>query len=142
MNMKIKNIGIKAIEARRFIKDFSHPVNVRIDHNSNITLFSVIQKNEAQIEFEYVASYGGIGVIRFEGELLYEGEDAEEIADRWSSKKNMPDEIASQIHTAIMHYCVPEAVAIARELRLPPPIPLPQIRFDSKTKRASGPEVA
>lgn len=142
MNMKIKNIVIKAIEARRFIKDFSQPINVRIDHNSNITLFSVIQKNEAQIEFEYVASYGGIGVIKFEGELLYESDDVEEIADRWRSKKNMPDEVASQIHTAIMHYCVPEAVAIAREIRLPPPIPLPQIRFDSKSKRASGPEVA
>ncbi|MEM1514209.1 MAG: hypothetical protein QXW78_02445 [Candidatus Thermoplasmatota archaeon] len=140
--MKIKNIVIKAIEARRFIKDFSQPINVRIDHNSNITLFSVIQKNEAQIEFEYVASYGGIGVIKFEGELLYESDDVEEIADRWRSKKNMPDEVASQIHTAIMHYCVPEAVAIAREIRLPPPIPLPQIRFDSKSKRASGPEVA
>ena len=140
--MKIKNIGIKAIEARRFIKDFSQPVNVRIDHNSNITLFSVIQKDVAQIEFEYVASYGGIGIIRFEGELIYEGEDVEEIAERWRNKKNMPDEVASQVHTAIMHYCVPEAVAIARELRLPPPIPLPQIRFDSKTKRASGPEVA
>ena len=144
MHMKIKNMGVKSIEARRFIKDFSRPMNIRIDHNSNITLFSVIQKGEAHVEFEYVASYGPVGMIKFEGEFLYEGEDAEKIAQRWQEKKNMPDEVASQIHTAIMHYCVPQAVTIARELKLPPPIPLPQIRFDKggKKKKTFGPEIA
>ena len=42
MLMKIKNMGIKSIEARRFIKDFSRPMNIRIDHNSSITLFSIL----------------------------------------------------------------------------------------------------
>jgi len=141
--MKIKNMGIKSIEARRFIKDFSRPMNIRIDHNSSITLFSAVSKEEAHVEFEYVASYGPIGMIKFEGEFIYEGKNAEDIAKRWQDKKNMPNEVASQIHTAIMHFCVPQAVMIARELKLPPPIPLPQIRFDKKEKMGKfGPEVA
>ena len=141
MLMKIKNMEIKSIEARRFVKDFSRPINIRIDHNSSITLFSAISKNEAQVEFEYVASYGPVGVIKFEGEFVYEGKDAEDIAKRWQSKKNIPNEVASQIHTAIMHFCVPQAVMIAKELKLPPPIPLPQIRFEKPEKGKAGPEV-
>lgn len=139
--MKIKNMELKSIEARRYVKDFSRPMNIRIDHNSSITLFSVIKKDKAQVEFEYITSYGGIGIIKFEGGFIYEGEDAEKIAKRWQSKKNMPDEVASQIHTAIMHYCVPEAVSIAKELKLPPPIPLPQIKFEKQKGKKFGPEV-
>ncbi|RLF48073.1 MAG: hypothetical protein DRN29_00820 [Thermoplasmata archaeon] len=145
MVMKIKNLGIKTIEARRFIKDFSRPMNIRIDHNSSVTSFSYKGDNEAHVEFEYVASYGAVGVIKFEGEFIFESDKAKEVAERWQSKKNMPNEVASQIHTAIMHYCVPEAVIIARELKLPPPIPLPQIKFDKggiKGSNKFGPEVA
>lgn len=143
--MKIKNMDIESIEARRFIKDFSRPMNIRIDHNSSVTLFSYIGNEEAQVEFEYVASYGTAGIIKIGGKLIYEGENAKEIAERWQSKKNMPNEVASQIHTAIMHYCLPEAVMLARDLKLPPPIPLPQIKFDKgggKTTKRFGPEVA
>lgn len=140
--MKIKNMEIRSIEARRFIKDFSRPMNIRIDHNSSITLFSVIKKGEAQVEFEYTASYGPVGIIKFEGDFIYEGKNAEEIAERWQSRRDMPNEVASQIHTAIMHFCVPQAVIIAKELKLPPPIPLPQIRIDKKGIKKFGPEVA
>ena len=141
MNMKIRNMEIRGVEARRYIKDLSRPMNIRIDHNSNITLFSVIKKGEADVEFEYTASFGPVGIIKFEGSFIYEGKDAEEIANNWGEKKNMPNEIASQIHTAILHFCVPEAVFIARELKLPPPIPLPQVKFEKKSKDKFGPEV-
>ena len=55
----------------------------------------------------------------------------------------MPNEIASHLHTAIMHACVPQAVGIAKDLTLPPPIPLPQVKLGQKPSKAeSGPEVA
>jgi hypothetical protein len=44
-----------------------------------------------------------------------------------------------------MHACVPEAVGIAKDLALPPPIPLPQVKLGgSQTTKISqdGPEVA
>ena len=81
MNMKIKNMEIRAIEARRYIKDLSRPMNIRIDHNSSVTLFSVVEKNVANVEFEYTASFGPVGIIKFEGGFIYEGNDAEEIAE-------------------------------------------------------------
>ncbi len=56
----------------------------------------------------------------------------------------MPPAIANEIHTVIMTNCIPEAVILARELRLPPPIPIPQVNVaqPGKASRARGPEVA
>jgi hypothetical protein len=110
-----------------------------------VKLFSITGSNEARVEFDYVASYGPVGVIKFEGGFVIEDEKAEELAQQWQEKKNMPNEVASQLHTSLMHFCLPEAVMVARDLKLPPPIPLPQVRFDkdgAKGKRQFGPEVA
>jgi hypothetical protein len=78
--------------------------------------------------------------------LIYVG-DAPALAQQWSSKSNMPDEIASEIHTAVMRACVPEATMISRDLHLPPPFPLPQINIQRKDKgkssaASSGMEIA
>ncbi|MEA2054501.1 MAG: hypothetical protein U9O96_05225 [Candidatus Thermoplasmatota archaeon] len=143
--MNIKNMNLSSIEARRYSKMQNRPMNIRIDHNSTVTLFTVVKKGEAQVEFEYTASYGPLGLIKFGGDFVYEGNDAEEVAKRWNEKKNMPDEVASRIHTAIMHFCLPEAVMVSRDLRLPPPIPMPQVRFDKQSKEKGtgySPEVA
>jgi hypothetical protein len=138
--MKITNIHLKSIEARRYSRAI--PPRVRIDHNSTVTLFSFNRENRADVEFEYTASYGSLGVIKLEGSLIYEGSDAKEIANRWGNKRQMPNEVASNIHTAIMHSCVPEAVGIAKDLNLPPPIPLPKVNFGKKKEGKIGPEFA
>ncbi len=142
--MNIKNINLSFIEARRYSRQ-NKPMNIRIDHNSSVTLFTVTGKGEAQVEFEYTASYGPLGLIKFGGDFVYEGKDAEDVAKRWQEKSNMSNEVASRIHTAIMHFCLPEAVMVSRDLRLPPPIPMPQVRFDKDSKGKGvgySPEVA
>lgn len=141
--MKIRNIQLKSIEARRYINRDEHPKQVRIDHNSTVSLITGIKENEALIDFQYTASYGPVGMIKLEGSLLYENNDAKKISEEWNKTRKMPNQAASQIHTAVMHTCVPEAVGIAKNLGLPPPIPLPQVRLgDSSKKAQSGPEVA
>jgi hypothetical protein len=142
--MTIKAIEINSIEAKRFIKRNEKMSNVRIDNNSSVTRITEINNREAEIEFRYTASYGGAGVITIEGSLIWEG-NAPELASTWASSNNMPPEQASAIHTAIMRVCVPEAVIVSRDLKLPPPLPLPKISItDPKQKRAqsSGMEVA
>jgi hypothetical protein len=141
--MKIRNIQLKTIEARRYTDLNERPKQVRIDHNSSITHMSRIKEKEAKIDFQYTASFGPIGIIKFEGILIYEGDDAKKISDEWNKTHKMPDQIASRIHTAIMHTSVPQAVGIAKDLGLPPPIPLPQVKLGSKPSIGqSGPEVA
>jgi hypothetical protein len=141
--MKIKNINLKTIEARRYTNIDERPKQIRIDHNSSFTHISYIKDNQTSVDFQYTASYGSVGVIKIEGQLIYENIDAKDISKEWNDKRKVPDEIASRLHTAIMHACVPEAVGIAKDLALPPPIPLPQVRLGNKpTKAQSGPEVA
>ncbi|MDD3493616.1 MAG: hypothetical protein PHZ19_09000 [Candidatus Thermoplasmatota archaeon] len=145
--MNIKNMQLSSVEARRYSRSQQPVRNVRIDHNSTVTLFTPTGKQEAQVEFEYTASYGPLGLVKLSGEFIYESSDAREVAERWSESKNMPNEVASRIHTAIMHFCLPEAVMISRDLRLPPPIPMPQVQFDQPQEGGKGtggwsPEVA
>jgi len=141
--MKIKNIEIKSIEARRYIERNERPKKVRIDHNSTFTRITELEGNLAKVDFQYSSSYGAVGVIKIEGSLLFEENDVKKIADNWNETRKMDDELASKMHTAVMHTCVPQAVGIAKDLGLPPPIPLPQVRLGKDPKKGStGPEVA
>jgi len=142
--MKIRNIQLKSIEARRYINRNERPKQVRIDHNSTVSQMIDEKENQTTIEFQYTASYGSVGMIKLEGSLLYENDDAKKISKEWKETRKMPNQIASHIHTAVMHACVPQAVGIAKDLGLPPPIPLPQVRIgqDTKKGRVAGPEVA
>jgi hypothetical protein len=141
--MKIKNIQLKSIEARRYINPEERPRQVRIDHNSTVTNFVYKKDNDANVDFQYTASYGPVGVIKIEGTLLLESDDVKKISKDWNDTRKMPNQIAGHIHTAVMHSCVPEAVTIAKDLGLPPPIPLPQVKLGATPKTAqSGPEVA
>jgi len=141
--MPVKFVELVSIDAKRFSKKEERIGQVRIDNNSTVTLVTEISDKEANVDFRYTATYGPIGTIKIEGKIVYEG-DASALAKQWGSKMNMPENVASEIHTAIMRMCMPEAVLIARDLNLPPPMPLPQVNI-SKQKKAGktfGPEVA
>ncbi|KYK23892.1 hypothetical protein AYK21_01910 [Thermoplasmatales archaeon SG8-52-2] len=141
--MRIKNIQLKTIEARRYIARNERPKQVRIDHNSTVTQFTIEKENQAIIDFQYTASYGPVGMIKLEGSLIYDSDDAKKVSKEWNETRKMPNQVAGHIHTAVMHACVPEAVSIAKDLGLPPPIPLPQVRLSGDQKKAqAGPEVA
>lgn len=140
--MKIRNIQLKSIEARRYSDIKSRPQRVRIDHNSTVNQISEVKKGEARVEFQYTSSFGPVGIVKIEGSLVYLDDEITKFVDDWQNSRKMPDEIASKIHTAVMHACVPEAVGIAKDLGLPPPIPLPQVKIGKNPKKGqAGPEV-
>lgn len=139
--MPVKHFELLAIEGKRFYKMGEKPTNVRIDHNSSVTLVMEQSKREAALDFRFTANYQGLGIISIEGRIVYEG-DAKEIVNQWKTHRKMPDKVATEIHQAIMSNCIPEAVVIARDIRLPPPVPLPPIRFGGKPKDSTGVEVA
>jgi hypothetical protein len=143
--MLIKALKLKSIEARRYVEPDEKPRQIRIDHNSQIS--QVVSKMEKQmtIDFQYTASYGPIGMIKLEGTILCEENDAKQLTKEWQETRKLPDQFASHVHTAVMHACVPEAVGIAKDLGLPPPIPLPQVQLSSDAKKgqsSGGMEVA
>ena len=140
--MSIKAFELSAIDGRRFSKTGEKIGNVRIDHNSTVTLITELNNKEANIDFRFTANYSGLGFIKIEGRIVLEC-DAPALARNWASTNQMPDEVANEIHRVIITNCIPEAVLVAKEIRLPPPVPLPQINVKAgKMKPSSGIEVA
>ncbi len=142
--MPIKYFEMSSIDARRFTKPGEKHRNVRVDHNSSVTQITERNDKEANVDYRFTANYVGIGVIKIEGSIIIEG-DASAIASQWSSENKMPDDVANEIHSVIMNNCLPEAVMIARDIRLPPPIPMPQVKVGQgpqKVQPSDGIEVA
>jgi hypothetical protein len=140
--MVVKSIELTTIEARRFSKRHERFGAIRIDTTSTVTTITELSPREANIEFRFTTSYGPIGTIKIEGRLLFEG-NAAEIASRWAKTMEMPENVANEVHNAIMHTCMPESVFLARDLHLPPPIPLPRVSVRKKREGSvAGPEVA
>jgi hypothetical protein len=130
-DMQVTAIHIRALEARRF-QDPIPNQQIRIDHNSTISLVVKEGTDRMRVEFGYTTSYGPLGVIKVEGNLTLSDPNAGAAADGWATSRNLPPEMAQAVHSAIMGMAVPEAVGLAKELRLPPPIPLPQIQFQGQ----------
>ncbi|MCK5548885.1 MAG: hypothetical protein KAI64_07700 [Thermoplasmata archaeon] len=140
--MPIKHFELSGIDVKRFIKRGEKVGQVRIDHNSTVTLITEVNDKEANIDFRFTATYSGLGFIKIEGRMIYEGEAAK-LAKEWSTSGKMPNEVANEVHTTIMSNCIPDAVILAKEVRLPPPLPIPKINIQAgKGKPSSGIEVA
>ena len=143
--MPVTRLELTGIDAKRYSKTNERHGNIRIDHNSTVTLVREMAPQEALIEFRYTATYGPIGIIRIEGNMVYQC-DAKAFEQQWRTTNQMAPENASEIHSTVMRACVPQAVGIAKDLQLPPPIPLPQVQFQTpqqvqKGGAIHGPEV-
>ncbi len=143
--MAVRDLELTAVEAKRFTRRGERLHVERLDQNSSVSMIVPIDEKTADVEFRFTVTYGAVASIRIEGRLIYIG-DANDLAATWKEKRNMPNEIASEIHTAVMGACIPTAVLIARDLHLPPPVPIPQVRFEQKgakdTQSSFRPEVA
>lgn len=137
--MPVTSMELTTIEGKRFAKTGERLKNVRVDHNSTVTRVHPVDEASA-VDFRFTVNYSGVGMIQIEGSLHFEGEAS--LPEVWEKTGNMPEAVASEIHTAIMSYCIQEAVVIAKDLRLPPPIPLPTIKLKGGGKESSGMEVA
>lgn len=131
------------MEARRFQEGNPGP-KLRVDYN--VATNTVTKRGEdLNIEFSLTASYGPLGMIKFEGNLLHRGSNVDEVVANWSEKRQLPQEIATEVHGGIFAGCMPDAMMMAKNLRLPPPIPLPQIRAgqpQAAPTPADGPDAA
>lgn len=142
--MPVVRLELNAIDAKRYVRANERTGQVRIDHNSTVTLVKELSPEQASVDFRYTAAYGPVGVIRIEGTMVFSC-DAKAFETKWRETNQMPPEVATEIHNTVMRACVPEAVTIARDLQLPPPIPLPNVQIQQPQQKTSaahhGPEV-
>jgi hypothetical protein len=120
--MPVKNLELTSIEGKRFVRRDEPIRHLNIDLSTSITPVNQIADDEADIEFRHTVTYRGVGFIKIEGRMTFVGEAETLVAD-WQANKNMPEETARELHSAIMGVCIPESVLIARDLNLTMPIP-------------------
>lgn len=133
----IAAMNFKSMEGRRF-QDRPNAKQIRVDHNSTLTLVQKIADDRTRIEFAFTTSYGPIGMVKVEGTLIYQSEDAQALVDEWDKNRNLPPANAQEVHGAILNAAIPEAVGLAKGVRLPPPLPIPQVRFGQQGNTATA----
>lgn len=136
--MPVKLMDISSIEVRRFTRPGEKfQGNIRIDHNSTITNVSV-HGEDISIEFRFTANYQSLGIIKMEGTALYSTKgNITEIIENYQKTRNLPPESATEVHNSIIQACIPIATYISRDVKLPPPIPLPSVNLKDKKKRSN-----
>ena len=130
------SINFRGLDARRLSKTKSH---VNINNNSTITS---VTRSEDRMEVGFVFSCNydpNIGVIRIEGDLYVDDtvENIENAVREWGSseQRKLPKEMAEKVHNAILSNCIVEASILAREVKLPAPIPMPQVSMDKQQEQ-------
>ncbi len=137
--MKIKNFELTAIDAERYSKKGAKKGNIKINHNSSVTRMEKMDANTTHVDFRFTANYSGMGKIKIEGSFKIIGEYPD-LAEKWQKENKMPNEVAKKVHTTIINNCIPEAVGLAKNINLPPPIPLPKVNVSEDKSNTTSPK--
>jgi hypothetical protein len=141
--MHIKSFETTAIESKRFSKSGEKVMNIKIENNSAITQISKGEGDMHQIDFRFTANYTGLGYIKIEGHMTV-SDLGEKVMDEWRRTNNLPVEDANAVHNAVVSNCMITALIVAREIKLPAPMPIPRISMQKKpeVRPSDGVEVA
>ncbi|MDO9536991.1 MAG: hypothetical protein Q7J68_01570 [Thermoplasmata archaeon] len=143
--MPVKNFEFMTIDARRFSKSTEVQKNIQIQVNHEITQVIERSDKESELNFRFAINYTGMGAIasiKFEGYVLFDGSPG--LAHKWNTEKKLPDDVANEVLNLIMRNCLMQGVVLARDMRLPPPIQMPQVKIGKQAgaPQSSGMEVA
>jgi len=141
--MQIKSLETTAIESKRFSKTGEKMMNIKIENNSAITQVSPVEGGLHQIDFRFTANYTGLGYIKIEGHLNV-SDLGDKVMEEWRRTNNLPVEDANAVHNAVVSNCMITALIVAREIKLPAPMPIPRINMQKKpeVRPSDGVEVA
>lgn len=116
------------------------PVKGGVKVNNNVALKDV-EKTDLQVgpnkqgavkfHFEFTAKYEPkIGDMTMNGFLTFveKPDKIKEILTQWEKEKKLPKEIMGGVLNTVLSRCNVEALIFAREVNLPPPIPLPKVQ--------------
>ncbi|MFO7618322.1 MAG: hypothetical protein R6W91_01490 [Thermoplasmata archaeon] len=143
--MPVKNFEFMTIDSRRFSRSTEVHKNIQIQVNHEITQVIERSDKETELNFRFAINYTGMGAIasiKLEGYVMFEGEPG--IAQKWNKDKKLPDDVANEVLNLIMRNCLMQGVVLARDMRLPPPVQLPQVKIGKQggQPQSSGIEVA
>ncbi|MDY6985979.1 MAG: hypothetical protein SVE93_06225 [Candidatus Thermoplasmatota archaeon] len=128
----IERMEIRGIEGRRYV-ELAEAKSYKISVNHSTTILNVTKDGEkASVDFSFSTNFLPIGMVRVEGRMLYSG-NVDALVRSWGSSKKIEDkDIAKELMNAPMAYCMPTIFMLSKELNLPPPLPIPRMKFEGK----------
>ena len=140
MVVEIERVDLTGIDAKRFQKNNDRLLSVRIDQNNIITRMILLEDDRALLSFRFTINYSSFGYINIEGDMVFSN-GAQALVERWTECGQIDVADATLIHNAAVSACLTTALILSREVKLPPPFPLPQVSLSQPPPPSSGVEV-
>jgi hypothetical protein len=135
--MPIIGLNLKTVNAKIDEKKFGENVSKQITINHSVpSIDNIYEKdigmtdieNVLGVDFKFSITYDpGIGRVDFEGEVLYQSDDAKKIVAGWKEKK-VDGIMALEVLNSIFRHCLAKSVMLSEMVRLPPPVEFPMVR--------------
>ena len=129
IGMQFSKISIEKMNPLTGKISIKNNVTIKTVEKSEITL-GTTKQDILKFTYEYKADYEPkIALITLVGNLSYmeKPEKIDELVKQWKKDKNLPKEILTPILNSIYTKCNVQALVMAREINLPPPIQLPKV---------------
>lgn len=133
-------MGVVGLQFDKIVVEKFGPIKGKITVNNNVVLTNVekadlaigsAKQNAVKFQFEFTANYEPkLALVSLRGFLtFFDKPDAvKDIVDGWKKDKKVPKDVMSSVLNTVLSRCNVEAMLLAREVNLPPPIPLPKVQ--------------
>lgn len=133
MRFSLEYLGVKA---NRFQKP-EGKINIR--NNSNISDLKR-EGEDIDISFTFTTRYEPqVGEIEIKGQLHIRNpdENIQQAVNDWEEggKDNLDPQFAKMLHNTILTHCVVEATLLSKEVMLPPPTKVPQVKLEEEKEK-------
>jgi len=139
--VEIERVELTGVDAKRYQKKADRSLGIRIDQNSIITRMQHLEDDRGVLSFRFTIEYASIGYIHIEGDMYFRN-GAHALIDAWQMNGRIEAVDAGLIHNASVSSCLTTALILSREVKLPPPFPLPRVDLKPPPPPSSGVEVA
>jgi len=136
-------MGIIALNFMKINVEKKKGIDGKVNINNDLVLKDVVErqiagKNKQSIAdflFSFTVQYlteekTPLASILLEGEIVYveEAVKIREILDGWKKNKTVQKELLREVMNTAMMKCNVEGIVLSKEMNLPPPVGLPQIK--------------
>lgn len=134
--MPVIGLNFKSIQARKNEDIITGAIRVNSIMNvvnAKEQEMPLLNRKGASIEFKFKTTYTSeknnksLGEIDIDGNVVFIGDEVEEILSEWKKDKKLPEDAMFQIRFIVNDKCFKKALNLSDDLQLPsPPVLMPQ----------------
>jgi len=123
---------------------------LQINHSTTILSSRVKSDTQLNVEIRYSVSYGLLGMVQLDCEVIYTDKDKSIIKSsqqKWEKEHKLPEKLTTELYNRVLGEGSFEVLNVARKLGLPPPfkIEVPQVKMGENKNikpTTNSPEIA